>query len=143
MLQNSYIDESLYEFLPIGALAIFLGAAVMVANGSERAKRAGWMIPATFSVLFLAWSLFTLAKEGLAGVWVEHTRNAWGNQIWFDLLLALGIGWALLLPRGRAVGMRPWPWLALLLATGSVGLLAMLARCLFLEERIAEQTRRQ
>ncbi|WP_219892505.1 hypothetical protein [Aquisediminimonas profunda] len=135
--------EPLYEFLPIGALAIFLVTAVMAANGRQAAKPAGWRIPAAFSVLFLGWSLFALAQGGLGGVWVEHTRNAWGNQIWFDLLLALGIGWSLLLPRTRAVGMRPWPWLALLLATGSVGLLAMLARCFFLEERVAQQSRRQ
>ena len=124
--------EPLYEFLPIGALAIFRVAAVMAATGNDGAKRAGWRIPAAFSALFLVWSLYALTREGLGGVWVEHTRNAWGNQIWFDLLLALGTGWALLQPRLRAVGMRPWPWLALLLATGSVGLLAMMTRCLFL-----------
>ncbi|MFO1240430.1 MAG: hypothetical protein U1E64_08780 [Sphingomonadaceae bacterium] len=135
--------EPLYEFLPIGALAIFLVAAVMAATGNDGEQQAGWRIPAAFSGLFLGWSLFALAQGGLGGVWVEHTRNAWGNQIWFDLLLALGTGWALLQPRMRAVGMRPWPWLALLLATGSVGLLAMLARCLFLEERVAQQSRRQ
>ena len=135
--------EPLYEFLPIGALAIFLVAAVMAATGNDGEQQAGWRIPAAFSGLFLGWSLFALAQGGLGGVWVEHTRNAWGNQIWFDLLLALGTGWALLQPRLRAVGMRPWPWLALLLATGSVGLLAMLARCLFLEERVAQQSRRQ
>jgi len=135
--------EPLYEFLPIGALAIFLVVAAMAATGNDGAKQAGWRIPAAFSAVFLVWSLFALTQGGLGGVWVEHTRNAWGNQIWFDLLLAIGVGWALLQPRARAAGMRPWPWLALLLATGSVGLLAMLARCLFLEERAAEQSRRQ
>ena len=33
----------------------------------------------------------------------------------------------------RAVGMGPWPWLALVAATGSIGLLAMLARVLYRE----------
>lgn len=138
MLQEFLLHESLYDFLPIGALAIFLVAAMITALPPRQAKRAVWTVPAAFSALFLAWSLFTLGSEGLAGVWVEHTRNAWGNQIWFDLLLAIGTAWALLLPRARAVGMRPWPWLVLILCTGCIGLLAMMARCLFLEERVRE-----
>ena len=72
--------EPLYEFLPIGALAIFLVAAVMAATGNDGEQQAGWRIPAAFSGLFLGWSLFALAQGGLGGVWVEHTRNAWGNQ---------------------------------------------------------------
>jgi hypothetical protein len=81
------------------------------------------------------WSLHAVSSEGLAGVWHEHTRNAWGNQIWFDLLLAIGTAWALLVPRAKAVGMHLFPWLALIVGTGCIGLLAMLARCLFLERR--------
>ncbi len=135
------MHESLYDFLPIGALAIFLVATIVTSLRGENAKRSSWTVPVAFCALFLAWSLFTLANDGLAAVWVEHTRNAWGNQIWFDLLLAIGTAWALLLPRARAVGMRPWPWLALILCTGCIGLLAMLARCLFLEERVVPQLR--
>ena len=41
--------------------------------------------------------------------------------------------WALIVPRARALGMRPLPWLALIVGTGSVGLLAMAARMLYLQ----------
>ena len=97
-----------------------------------------WTVPALAAAAFLGWSLYTVAEEGLAGVWAEHTRNAWGNQIWFDLLIAIAIGWTLLLPRARAAGMSTWRWLALICATGCIGLAAMLARCLYLESRQAE-----
>ena len=59
----------------------------------------------------------------------------WGNQIWLDLLCAAATAFIVLLPRARAAGMAVWVWLAFLIATGSLGLLAMLARCLWLEGR--------
>ena len=61
-------------------------------------------------------------------------------QIWFDLLCAIGIGWALLAPRARAAGIVPWPWLALTLALGSIGLLAMQARVLYRESAASAAT---
>ena len=76
-----------------------------------------------------------MGNEGMAGVWREHTRNAWGNQIWLDLLIAIAIAWSVLLPRARAAGMRTWPWLVLILSTGCIGLAAMFARCRYLESR--------
>ncbi len=137
------MHESLYDVLPFVALATFLGAAILISAGRGLGTNMVWMVPAAFCALFLAWSFHALWQEGLAGVWVEHSRNAWGNQIWFDLLISLCVGWALLVPRARAVGMSPWPWLVLLVCTGGIGLLAMLARCLFLEHNIAIQTRRR
>jgi hypothetical protein len=123
--------DSLYQLLPVLAAVLF-GIATVAA-----ALRPGvaWTVPALVAVLFLGWSLFTVSAEGLTAVWTEHTRNAWGNQIWFDLLIAIAIAWALLLPRARAAGMRTWPWLALICATGCIGLAAMFARCRYLETR--------
>lgn len=122
---------SLYQLLPVLAAVLFgLAAAAAVVRPTV-----AWSVPALVAALFLGWSLYTIAAEGLAGVWTEHTGNAWGNQIWFDLLIAIAIAWALLLPRARAVSMRPWPWLAVICATGCIGLAAMFARCLYLETR--------
>lgn len=122
---------ALYQILPIVALVLLL--LVMVAAALR--PTGSWMIPAGVSLLFLAWSLYTLAVEGPLGFWPNHTQNAWGNQVWFDLLIAIGIGWTLLLPRARAAGMRPLPWAVLILCTGCIGLSAMLARCCYLEFR--------
>lgn len=132
---------TLYEFLAAGAAVALLLAALATGLRPERGwpiggwPIGGWFAPALVSLLFLGWSLYTVAVEGPWGFWPNHTQSAWGNQVWFDLLIAIGLAWALILPRARAVGMRPWPWLALILCTGCIGLAAMFARCRFLEAR--------
>lgn len=131
------MSQNLYAVLPIVAILLFIGVTLMLAGPSAPARAGGWLVPAAFAVAFLGWSLFTVGMEGPLGFWPNHTANAWGNQVWFDLLLAIGTAWALLLPRARAVGMRPLPWLVLIVASGSIGLLAMVARCLYLENRTA------
>lgn len=133
----------LYQTLPVVAALGFAGAGLWAALRTPAATlRGGWIAPAVLCLLFLAWSLFTIASEGLAAVWSEHVRNAWGNQIWFDLLLGVGTGFALIAPRARAVGMRPLPWFILVACTGCVGLLAMASRYLFLAERAAASASR-
>lgn len=98
-------------------------------------RHLGWALAAAVSALFFGFSIYSIATEGLLGFWTEHVRNAWGNQIWFDLLLAASVAFAFLIPRARAVGMKPLPWFILVACTGSIGILAMAARCLFLERR--------
>lgn len=105
------------------------------------ATRVAWWLPALASVAFLGFSIHAVATEGPLGFWTEHVRNAWGNQVWFDLLLSASVGWTALLPRARSAGMRPWVWAVALPLTGSVALLAMLARVLYLEGRSAEAAR--
>lgn len=115
--------------LALTGLVVFIICAIGAGQGTIRA----WWVPALVCAAFFAYSLWPVVSLGPLGFWTEHVRNPWGVQIWFDLLCAFGVGWALLAPRARAVGMTPWPWLALLLATGSIGLLAMLARVLYRE----------
>ena len=121
----------LYQVLPIIALALV--ALVTVSEGLR--PSVGWALAAAICALFLGWSVYTVMAEGPLGFWPNHTRDAWGNQVWFDLLIAVAIAWTLLLPRARAAGMRIWPWLALIAATGCIGLTAMFARLRFLEAR--------
>ena len=123
--------KALYEILPLIAIVLFVVAAIAAAVRPN----ISWKVPAAAAFPFLLWSIFTVAHEGMAGVWREHTRNAWGNQIWLDLLIAIAIAWSVLLPRARAAGMRTWPWLVLILSTGCIGLAAMFARCRYLESR--------
>jgi hypothetical protein len=127
----------LFEATPIIAgagLAVFM---LIVVWRGRATQRSAWMLPAALSVLFLAWSVTSGFTEGPLGFWAEHTRNMWSNQIWLDLLLAAGVGWFLMAPRARAVQMSLLPWMFFVLATGSVGFLAMASRLLYLEERRA------
>ncbi len=121
----------------LAGLAFVLGATIVALRTSGCGLGDGaWLAPALFSALLLIFSVLAGAREGALGFWPEHSaRGLWGNQIWFDLLLAASAVWALALPRLRAQGMNVWLWLALMIATGSVAIMAMLARLWWLEER--------
>jgi hypothetical protein len=119
-----------------GGLSIFFGLAVVVKD--DRRIQKTWLLPAALSLLFLLFSVQAIMAEGLFGFWIEHTRNLWGSQIWLDLLLAVSIGWFLVVPQAKAIGMRPIPWFVLIVCTGCIGFLVMMARLLYLREN-AEQ----
>ena len=127
------------SLLPIIAAVLFLIFMFFQLSGRDAPVKHGWLFPAGLSLLFFGFSLAAVFIEGPTGFWPEHTRNLWGNQIWFDLLLAVGVGWFFMVPPARSVGMRPLPWLILIVCTGSIGLLAMLARLLYLQERAANR----
>lgn len=57
-----------------------------------------------------------------------------GAQVFVDLLLMALVAWSLLQPRLRARGVNQWPWLLLVATTGSIGMLAALARLLHAEQ---------
>ncbi len=123
------------SMLPAIAGGLFILFGVAVAAKDDRHIPKMWLLPAALSLLFLLFSIQAIMTEGLFGFWAEHTtRNLWGNQIWLDLLLALGIGWCLIVPQAQAIGMRPIPWFILIVCTGSIGCLAMMARLLYLRE---------
>lgn len=116
----------------IAAAAVFVLTTTYLTAGARPLLRA-WLVPAAASAAFLVFSLYAVATEGITGVWQEHVGNAWGNQIWIDLLLAVTIGWYLIVPRARSVGMRPAVWLPVIVLTGCIGFLAMLSRLTYLE----------
>ena len=126
------------SLLPTIAAVLFLLFTIYIPAKDERRMNNSWIFPATLSLLFLLFSLKAIASEGLSGVWFEHTRDLWGNQIWFDLLLGIGIGWYLIVPQAKSLGMRLYLWLALIVCTGCIGFLAMIARLLYLRDCSAE-----
>lgn len=125
-------------------VAALLSAAGLVtyfaylATAPETPRPGAWRLPALLCVAFLGWSLVAMAVEGVTGFWPVHTQTLWGNQVWFDLLLAVGIAWTFILPQARALGMRVIPWMVVTMGTGCIGLLALTARLLYLREH-AEQ----
>ncbi len=125
---------ALTEIAPILMALAFVAYLLTTLSGKTPSL---WVMPALLSAAFLLWSVATIRVEGPLGFWENHTTDLWGNQVWFDLLFAVAIGWTLILPRAQAQGMRLLPWLVAVCATGCVGLLAMLARLFYLEDRAA------
>jgi hypothetical protein len=121
-------------FLPALAAVSLVVFALRVVFSTGAPTRRAWLGPAALSAAFALFSVHAMLTEGPFGFWDEHVRHAWGNQIWFDLLLAVGIGWSTMAPRAKALRMHLLPWLLLVLCTGCIGLLAMLSRMLFLEQ---------
>ena len=116
-----------------GTLAVIYILYASLAN--QPASRQRHAAFAFFSLAFVAFSLFAVLQEGPLGFWTEHTRNFWGNQIWFDLLLGVATAWTFMLPRAKSVGLNLPLWGVLVLATGCIGLTAMAARVLYLESQ--------
>lgn len=117
------------------AVLTFIGFTIVQAVRSGPPGPNTWMAPLAASLGFFTFSAVTIATEGPVGFWTEHVRDLWGNQIWIDLLLAALISWSFLVPRLRRLGLSPWPWLLLVYASGSVGLLAVWAKILYAESR--------
>lgn len=125
---------------PFAALAlggmIFAIAAILIAASRPKAP-GNALLAGVLCAGFAAFSAVTIAAEGLLPVIANHTGNLWGVQVWWDLLFAVGIAVVLILPRARAQGMNTWAWTLFILATASIGLLAMAARLFWLENRAA------
>ncbi|PZO44131.1 MAG: hypothetical protein DCF19_02695 [Pseudanabaena frigida] len=99
-LPNSFLFPA-ESLLPAIAAAFFLMFSIYILAKDARPVKNGWIFPAALSILFLLFSLKAIASEGLLGFWFEHTDSLWGNQVWFDLLLGVGIGWYLIVPIPR------------------------------------------
>jgi hypothetical protein len=126
---------TLFDILPILA---GLATAAVVLTLALRTRPLGpqaWIAAATLCGAFAGWSLYAIVTGGPFGFWIEHTRNVWAVQIWFDLLLAAGCALVFMIPEARRLGMTPLPWVAFVLCSGAIGLLAMLARILYLRHQ--------
>lgn len=91
-------------------------------------------LAALLSIGFAGFTAFTISKDGLLAVWVNHTTNYWGTQVWWDLLFSVLIAFFFIAPRARQVGMNIPLWALFVASTASIGLLAMIARLFWLEK---------
>ena len=126
---------TLLHILPVIAYLSAIVLVLKIATGARASDSVRWALPATLGALFLVFSLVTLAQDGLLQFWVNHTTNFTGNQVWFDLVMAIAIAFYLIAPRARAVGMPLLPWGIAVIATACIALLPMLARLVWLEQR--------
>lgn len=125
----------LINILPILAGIAAVATVLYIATNPERRLKGIWTLPAGACLVFLGWSLWAVLQEGPTGFWPEHTRNLWGVQIWFDLLLAASIGFAAIARPASRLGMTLPLWALFVFGTGSIGLTAMFSRYLYLGEK--------
>jgi len=127
------LETSPQAILVLSGLAgALLAIGFVVARPQARANP---HLAAALSAGLAAFTAIVLATEGVMPVWDNHTANLWGVQVWWDLLIAVTIGLALIAPRARAAGMNLPLWVLFVVATASIGLLAMCARLFWLEAR--------
>ena len=127
-------------FLDILAVVTLVGAVLYVLTSAFRdgQLRIHWAVPAALFVAFAAYSVVTVLEEGPLGFWANHTESLWGLQVWMDLLFAVAIAWTFLLPEAKRQGLSILPWGLFVVCTASIGLLAMMARVLWLRDRAAQ-----
>jgi uncharacterized membrane protein YgdD (TMEM256/DUF423 family) len=117
-------------------VAGILAAGVMMANFLTSKKPTGsWLLAAALCAAFTVYTGAAIAAEGPVGFIENQATSLLGVQVWYDLIISLGIAIILILPRARAAGMATAPWIIFIGLTASIGLLAMIARLLWLEQR--------
>nr|WP_137678002.1 hypothetical protein [Parerythrobacter lutipelagi] len=92
---------------------------------------------AALSGAFAAFTAVTIATEGVMPVIDNHSTNLWGVQVWYDLLISVGIALLFVVPRARKAGMNVPLWVIAVGLTASIALLAMVARLFWLERQAA------
>jgi protein-S-isoprenylcysteine O-methyltransferase Ste14 len=76
-----------------------------------------------------AFTLYTLAvvvDQGYTGFLTLAWREPWGGQMFVDLVIALTLFMVWMLRDARQEGIPSWPYVVLVLTTGSIGALGYL-----------------
>ena len=135
------MPETLTPFLALAGAGLAFAVAAIVFIAMRPGAPGNAVVAGALSAGFAAFTAVTIAAEGVFPVILNHTTNLWGVQVWYDLLFSLSVATFLILPRARAVGMNLPLWVAFILATASIGLLAMAARLFWLEQGNAREAK--
>jgi len=127
--------------VPVFQLAALVGLAaavvtmLLVTQTKHRVSWPAWLVPAAALVTLAAWTILAVAGEGPAALWSVYTGSLWGIQIWYERLMSVTAAFFLLQNRARAAGMKSEVWVLLVIFTGGLGLLLMLAQTVHLERK--------
>lgn len=128
------------EFISLAGFTVAVAAMLLVTQTKERVSWPAWLVPAAVLVPFTAWTVLAITKEGFGGFWPVLMSSYWGVQFWFDRLISVTAAFFLLQNRARAVGMKSEVWVIIVIFTGSIGLLLMLAQIVYLERKAPGKT---
>ena len=132
------MDLALTPFIALAGGGLVWAVVAIVSIMLRPTAPGSAVLAASLAAGFAAFTAITIWAEGVWPVIVNHTSNLWGVQVWWDLLLSLSVAYFLIVPRARAQGMNLPLWTVLILATASIGLLAMCARLFWLERAEAK-----
>lgn len=124
------------------AVLAYVAAAVialLITQTKARPPSRIWLVPAVALVAFASWTAFAFAREDVSAL-LAGAGSLWGMQVWFNLLISVTVAFFFLQPRARKVGMKSEVWVLLVVLTGGLGLLFMLAQMLYLESRASPLT---
>ncbi|RPH48847.1 MAG: DUF2834 domain-containing protein [Desulfobacteraceae bacterium] len=71
-------------------------------------------------------TILALKYDGLWGIFAPNFQSFAEFQIYFDLVIVLGLFLVWMWRDATAAGCNPWPWLLLTLSVGSIGPLVYL-----------------
>ena len=121
-----------YEILFFAGVAVVGPLVIYLATAKKYAENA--ILAAALGAGFAAFTAVTIWAEGIMPVYLNHSTNLWGVQVWYDLLISVVIALLFVVPRARKQAMNVPLWVLLVGATASIGLLAMVARLFWLEQ---------
>ena len=125
------------EVFALAGFAVAAIAMLLVTQTTARVAWPAWAVPVLVVVPVAAWTGMAILREGLFGFWPLLSASPWALQVWLDRLMSLTTGFFLLQNRARAIGMKSEVWVLVVIFTGGIGLLLMLARTVYLERRKA------
>ena len=128
------------EYIALAGFAVAAVAMLLVTQTKDRVSWPAWLVPAAVLVPFTALTGLAIIMEGFGGFWPVLMGSYWGVQVWFDRLLSVTAAFFLLQNRARAVGMKSEVWVIIVIFTGSIGLLLMLAQTVYLERKAPPRT---
>lgn len=124
---------SMMEGVALGVFAVAAMVMLVVTQTRGRVDWPAWLVPMAFGVLITGLTGYAWYIEGPAGLWRIIGDSAWGLQFFTDRLMSTAAAFFLLQSRARAAGMKSETWVLAVIFTGSIGLLFMLSRTVYLE----------
>jgi predicted transporter len=124
-----------FELIAGAAFALAAILMLLVTQTKRRVPQATWLIPTVALVSLAALIGFAILQQEQSNFWPLVTGSSVGLIVWIDRLMAVTVAFFLLQNRARAVNMKSEAWVLGAIFTGSLGLLMMLARTLYLERK--------
>jgi hypothetical protein len=84
------------------------------------------ILPLIVLIPFSLFTIYALQVHGLVELFTIHFTTVAGTQIFIDLVIACCFGATWVVIDARKRGINPWPYIALVPFTGSIGLLIYL-----------------